>query len=718
MVINIMASSMRTVFVGMALLCLAGTLWAQTPQPRANPTNGGGRRPAPLPGRGTPGYQGPQGGGNTGGQAPAGVGQSGGSSNTAPQGGGQPTPPGGGGGEPPPTGGTGAGAGGGTSPAPAPGTGSPPNGGAAPGSPGASGPGRRRGGNTGILEVGVADDSWQNWWRLNEDWFLQLEGRFHDLNQEKETSRDLYVGEDPTLTALPIGPNDLKVKKVTLPLLRAMLRHKYFGVRAQAAIAIGKAGAPEQVSWLAPLTKDKNKEVRKAAIIGLGLLQTEKSLPFLQHLLRDRGTAIAERAYAAIGLGLCGKSEVASFMIDRLSKGRRVREIDAAILYALGMIKSNRAQRYLDYFVANPLKDDILRAVALQGLAMQGSPKVVDTLLKSLKDKDVRVRRSAAISLGQIQFRSRYRDDWEKLSEEVSSDGGYDGLEVSERAAGELESLRARLRVQLDADENRLAELIDQVVEALESQGLDDSDVMVRNFSALALGELATKRAQEILKGQLYNAKLDSTRAFSALALSLKGGQNAGAELLRRLSRRRMNQETRAAVLLAVGLAGGDSLKEAKGIVKKNFRSRGDTAVARYSAVSLGLLGDEKVVKILRERLLSKSRPELKEAYGQALALLGDYEVVRSIAKVLNGRGSVIHKVELASALSAIRDRHSLDALANAAKPEKRKNTTLAAIIRAIGVVAERGDRPILSPWFRHLNYQLELTTLNEIALL
>jgi hypothetical protein len=42
----------------------------------------------------------------------------------------------------------------------------------------------------------------------------------------------------------------------------------------------------------------------------------------------------------------------------------------------------------------------------------------------------------------------------------------------------------------------------------------------------------------------------------------------------------------------------------------------------------------------------------------------------------------------------------------------------LAAVARAIGMVAERGDRPILTKWFRHLNYQLRIVPLNEIALL
>lgn len=674
----------------------------------------------PKPRRGSPGYTGPGGHGRTGGFAPQGTGTKkpfvpGGHGRTSGEGipGGQgdgppdQTPP------PIDTGGTTGGGGGGTNGGNSPGA---PGGsiGGSPGIGGAAPAGRsRRGRTTGALGQSVDEVSWQNWWVLNESHYLDLERRYQLRHATGEKNRDLFAGEDASDEALLIDSNDELVLKETLPLLKSLLKHDSPLVQTEAILAIGRIGGAKQVKWLTPYTKDKNRNVRKAAILGLGLLQQEGALPMLKYLSRARGTANMERAYAAVSIGLIGKLDSDKFLIDRLENGRRVRDVDAAQLYALGMISSIRARRFLDYYVAHPLRDTTLRAVALDALALHQSVESLDTIKRALVDQDVRVRRSAAAALGQVNFTSRYRAEWEKL--ETAFNGDQSSLEFSSRVIGEFEAYQARLRVKLEADESALADKKSEVIELIAKHGLKDSDVLVRNFCAISLGEIGGKRAVQILTEQVKDARLNSTRAFAALGLAITGDKDAGKTLHSRLLRKKLNQETKAAFDLALGLVGE---KDAKNLIKKHFKSSGDTAIAKYSAIALALLEDKSVVKPLRDRLLQKSRPELKKAYGQSLAILGDYDVVDLLGKALKRHGSVAHKAQLLTALASIQDARSLDLLLKSADPVKRKRLTLAAAARAIGMVAERGDRPILTKWFRHLNYQLRIVPLNEIALL
>ena len=125
----------------------------------------------------------------------------------------------------------------------------------------------------------------------------------------------------------------------------------------------------------------------------------------------------------------------------------------AAALFAIGRIGGNRGRVFLSYYFARPMNDDRLRAVAIQALAASRSPEAVVTLKEALLDKDVNIRRSAAIGLGQVDFGSRFHEELAKLQDDIETFDG-DG-EISRRAEGEFSSYLARLRVKLEEDERR-----------------------------------------------------------------------------------------------------------------------------------------------------------------------------------------------------------------------------------------------------------------------
>ncbi|MCB9831855.1 MAG: HEAT repeat domain-containing protein [Planctomycetes bacterium] len=702
----------------LGVLLLAELGHAQVPLPApapstgARPTSGTPARPSAS------GYDGPSGTGERGGYAPTGTGQP--SPYEGPTGVGKtghendpPTGQGSTGGQTGgQTGGSG-GSGGGSTPIEPPSGFGPPPASSGPGSGAATPATKPHAGETGPLGESHGDDSWQNWWLLNEGWMLDVERRYRSQSDAREISRDLFAGDIDPEAGAPIEARGATARRQTLPVFKRFLDHDHPRVRAEACIAIGRAGGEEQVAWLAPMTKDRERDVRKAAIIGLGLLRQSAGLPYLQHILRDRGAQIIERAYAALAVGMVGDKDSAEFLIDRLTTGTRVQEVDAALLYGLGLIEGDaRARRYLEDYLNRGIADDVLRSVAAMGLGLQRDIESCESLLVALRDADVRVRRSAAIALGQLDYGSAYRKEWDELEASIAKDGGE---VASDRVIGELESYRARLRVKLEADEKKLDGLRDKVIDALAQDALEDSDVMVRNFALIALGELGGERPLAILRGQLYDARLDSTRAFAALGMAVHGDPSAGEQVYKRLARKAMDQETRAAMMLAIGLLGENDAIE---VIRRQFKAQGDVAVARASAVALGLLGDETAVKPLQQLLFSRSRPELKRAYGQALALLGDNEMIKQAGKALRERGSIASKVEIAAALAQVYDQRSLGTLLEVADPAKRKDLVLAAVVRALGILSERGERPLTAPMFRHLNYTLRFQSLNEVALI
>ena len=254
-----------------------------------------------------------------------------------------------------------------------------------------------------------------------------------------------------------------------------------------------------------------------------------------------------------------------------------------------------------------------------------------------------------------------------------------------------------------------------EVSAALKRHALGDSDIMVRNFGAIALGEIGGTEARTILLEEFMTTGLDSTRAFCAMGLAIAGSEDAANELRVGLVKRRIDQDTRAAVILALGLL---DEKKAAPTIMKSLRSRGDTSVSRFSAIAMGLLDEQKSLKQIRRVVLGKSRPELKREFGQALGLLGDGKVVDQLGDRLKQRSSTATKESMAAALSGINDSRTLDVLVATAHEVKLKHVPLSAVVRAIGIVGERGDQPVLTPHFRHLNYLLRLQALNEIALI
>ncbi|MEZ6195963.1 MAG: HEAT repeat domain-containing protein [Planctomycetota bacterium] len=642
-------------------------------------------------GTGTAKGDGPGGGGSTGGG-----GQNGGP-------GGVGTPGGGAGGN------TGVGGGvGGGSPGGAGGLGGGQNGGGSPLPGPAPVPGGRTRGSESV------DDDWTLWWRINELHELALDERYRDRTLQAEPDRDLFLGGEHRGRAQLITGGSERALKKAMPALQVLARHETARVRAEAVLAMGKVGGDGVVTSIAPFVKDGNLDVRKHAILGLGLTQSSRAFPHRRLVLKDPSANDAEHAFAAIALGLLGDERGVEVLREVIEKRSRPQEVRAAALYALGHIGTNAARVYLEYFVLRPLEDDLLRSAALQGLAASGRADTSRTFENLLLDANVHVRRSAAIALGQVSFATPYRAQLAAMEKDFET-GRDDGAGViSPRAREEADAYLGGLRLKVEKEERRLEMLRDETVRALVRAIRDDSDVMVRNFALLSLGRLGGPVARKALEENLDGAAIQSMKAFSALGMGLAKDEELSSSLRDALERGRLAPDTRGAVAIALGLA---DERQAGKLLLKQLRSSGDTEAIRGAAIGLGLIAERDAAELLMDLAKSKSRPELKREVGIALGLLGDERALEAFAARLK-RSSVSSRVAAAEALAGFPDERALDVVVGVLDQPGIKDSVEAACARAIGVLAEKGDTPVSSDFFRHLNYLMRFRALNEAAVL
>lgn len=206
----------------------------------------------------------------------------------------------------------------------------------------------------------------------------------------------------------------------------AALMDDDWGIREEAAVALGELGDPRAVPPLVAALKDPDRAVRAAAIRALEAIGTP-SVPTLGQCLRDPDLSVQEaaaavlstigderivehlisalespdwivRMYAAKGLGRIGDVRAIEPLCGLLQdQVKAVREDGASALGALG----DSAVQVLVNMLTN--NEWLTRLRAVEALGRAKSPLAVEPLLKLLADdSDVAVRQDAARALGEI----------------------------------------------------------------------------------------------------------------------------------------------------------------------------------------------------------------------------------------------------------------------------------------------------------------------------
>ena len=166
--------------------------------------------------------------------------------------------------------------------------------------------------------------------------------------------------------------------------------------RGEAAALLGQRGEVSALERLKQLAAEDTADVvrQKAALAVLQLGGEELLAEVAKHLRDDDPGAVA---HAAITLGKVGNPVVVPNLLQAFQTESA--EIGAAVAWALGQLKDNRAIEWL----STSLKHGFVSANAAEALGEIGTPEVVPILLQTLQHPNQEARAYAARGLGRIQ---------------------------------------------------------------------------------------------------------------------------------------------------------------------------------------------------------------------------------------------------------------------------------------------------------------------------
>jgi len=191
--------------------------------------------------------------------------------------------------------------------------------------------GSGRSGKTAVEEVLAY---WPFWFEHNKEWLL--EGIFRERSARAKVSpesspfqwlRGFGAGVRTPVT-------EEQRMKVILPLLRKFSTHESSWVRDAAVLALGKLGVPEAVQDIAARLQDKDPDVVEDACLALGLTRDKAALDPLVSSLNN----VDRRPYAALGLGLLGRTEAVPALLTAYADAYRAPAGDTRALSAASCI--------------------------------------------------------------------------------------------------------------------------------------------------------------------------------------------------------------------------------------------------------------------------------------------------------------------------------------------------------------------------------------------
>ncbi len=171
-----------------------------------------------------------------------------------------------------------------------------------------------------------------------------------------------------------------------------------FPVQQMAILTLGKFGDKKIITPLKKLLSSPNPKIRQYAIMSLGSLKNSEIIESAIKLLDDEDPSV-QRAAATSLMGIRDEQIVISF-IDRLKDPNE--EIRQTACKALGSLGDETAVKGLIEILKDPEPE--VREQAAHSLGLLGFSTATKPLINQLKkDKDPKVRATAALALGKIE---------------------------------------------------------------------------------------------------------------------------------------------------------------------------------------------------------------------------------------------------------------------------------------------------------------------------
>lgn len=248
----------------------------------------------------------------------------------------------------------------------------------------------------------------------------------------------------------PVDAEDILVRFAVAgakEMLAEQLNHAAPAVRVAVVHAARRAGRRELEPDLAlTARRDADPAVRAAAIEALRDLSARASLPAAVDALGDVDEGV--RAEALSFIGVLGSAELTDALLQRLDDPTaRVR---AGVAKALGLVRATGVEEAFERLAGDPVRE--VRAAAAGAAADGGWNDAATTLARLLGDSEPEVRLAAARALGRVG--------------NPSSVAGLIRLAM----APELEIRAAATEAVARLDPDRIADLLDRVLETTDSE--------------------------------------------------------------------------------------------------------------------------------------------------------------------------------------------------------------------------------------------------------
>lgn len=501
---------------------------------------------------------------------------------------------------------------------------------------------------------------WEFWWYFNREPYLRLRPALFALAEESAES-------DVPFYRLTQDDREQSV----VPTLVMALRDKNPAIRMAALHAVAKTQDEGARPPLRAGIKDAQFLVRLQAISAYGVYGSTVFLTMLEDVVNDDTRTLQERAYAALSIGLIGGSSVTESFKQILAPSSfhtLPTQLQAGLAAAIGLPQSpDNAALVRALLESKNVNDPDVRAHLTVSLGKCGAPADLDFLVKLLSDDQTQIRRSAAIGIGNM-MEQRRRDP---AVATVTVTGAVTGLIQASR---------------------------------------EDADIMVKNFSYIALGKIGGEDAARHLRSDLEGVAKNH-RPFVALAVGILGDEASVPLLLRHFERETENSY-RGALAIAIGLHRNPDAIPA---LRKAFDGQLEPVFRGHVALALGMCKDVEAIERLTQVFGSATDVEFVPNAATALGLLGARDAVTTLSTRAVKEKNEFVKQTLIYSLGLIGDRSALPTLTGFATDAGLPAYVRALAVTAIGQIADPQPTRAIARLTSDFNYTIRSDFLQEL---
>jgi len=572
------------------------------------------------------------------------------------------------------------------------------------------------------MELGPNLESWRYWWEFNWERFLDLRTRVRQFDGvvTARTGDDLLTGESARSS---MAPTDAEITESVLPALFESLEKEKDSVAICCALrALGRIGLePDraQAVILKQLASGDRRIVETAAL-ALGILGSFDAVPSLRALAEDtaEGRKLAGgrtevpwrvRTLATYGLGLT------ALRVANPHYKKRIQELLIAPLLSGDRWDAQKDQRVATIIALSLIPDPEQRAV----LALQ-------KYFTDHRDREEWVAGHVPPAVARL------------LQQSLPVERGRYWMEIQRTLSDPSIKTPRLVRAGIAIALGMLAQSEDPFTSEVTAQLRTMADTEMSRFPEagvlawISLGQIAGSFSpgNEIEKALLERASLKggrvSTRSWAALGLGVAGfmqqmrgvglepQQDATSKILLEKLQELRDPEHVSGFAIALGLRRSTP---AASVITGLLDSVRDEQFRAYLPVALGLLGDAASSKALFGAMReAKRQPTFLSYCAMGLALLRSKAVVPNLLDEINALSSGASQTQewVVDALANVGDYRAIATLAKVLRDETRSASCRASAATSIGQICDRSPISWKGNITAQFNYMATTETVND----